>query len=123
MRAFNAREVVLATTLLPLALGKGWISKTVLLNGMAYHGASALGMSVAPLLRKVDVLCNVSFCVLVNAQTQWQPHTGLLTALAVAAWGGAHAAKTVGRHQVSCLLHATLVQWPLLLCLSMSPYA
>ena len=88
MRAFNAKEAMLATTLLPLALGKGWISKTVLLNGMAYHGASALGMSVAPLLRKVDVLCNVSFCVLVNAQTQWQPHTGLLTALAVAAWGG-----------------------------------
>ena len=33
MRAVDAREVVLDITLLPLALGRGFVSKTVLLSG------------------------------------------------------------------------------------------
>lgn len=84
----------------PLAL-------VVVLNGLWYHSTHS------QLARRVDVLCNILMCLLVNLLTNYQPQTLCLTVGAFVIWSSNPKKYSLQ----SSLVHVVFVQWVLAFCL------
>lgn len=99
-------------TLLPFAFTglvnpSAWIGYVVLVQGLLCHMGAALGWRFARHACLYVVVCNVAFCIYVNALTHWQPGTVLLTFVSLLAFLLSADSKKV-RWTVA---HIVLVQW------------
>ena len=86
-----------------------WI---VAANGAVCHISTAVLLPFADRTCEWDVLCNVAIGVYANTHPCAQPVCGAMTLASVIAWRCNQRAK---RRVVRSALHATLVQFPLLL--------
>ena len=88
------------------------IASIVVFNGVLFHGMTIVHGSPITCLKRFDIACNLALAMYVNCFTSWQPHTAVLTLVAVAVW---QANNLLFRK--NALVHVVGVQYPLCIAL------